>query len=246
VRGVPAAIRALAAFLVLSGSAAAQEPGRRMLEADEAAAFRGVGRLNVAGTRFCTATLISETVIITAAHCLFNPRSHERVPIGEFRFVAGLRLGKTAAVRRAVRAVTHPEFAFNIPTPADVGTDMALIELDRPVPAEDAAAFETAALGVAPLAIVSYARDRAQAPSIQEPCGLATTFAAVAAIDCAVTYGASGAPVFESAGEDRRLVAVVSAMGNALSTGREVTLTVLVAGWIEPLLAALSAAPRDE
>jgi hypothetical protein len=61
-----------------------------------------------------------------------------------------------------------------------------------------------------------------------------------------VTYGASGAPVFETAGEDRRLVAVVSAMGNALSTGREVALTVLVAGWIEPLLTALSAAPRDE
>ena len=46
-----------------------------MLEAEEAVALRGVGRLNVAGTRFCTATLISETVIVTAAHCLFDPRT---------------------------------------------------------------------------------------------------------------------------------------------------------------------------
>ena len=143
-----------------------------MLEADEAAAFRGVGRLNVAGTRFCTATLISETVIVTAAHCLFNPRTRERVPLGEFRFVAGLRLGETAAVRRVVRAVTHPDFAFEgLASPAGVGADLALLELDRPVPAEDAAAFATGDLGAeaAPLAIVSYARDRAQAPSIEAP-----------------------------------------------------------------------------
>ena len=116
------------------------------------------------------------------------------------------------------------------------------------MPAEDAPAFATAGLGAegAPLAIVSYARDRPQAPSIEEPCGLAVTFAGVAALDCAVTYGASGAPVFEGADGDRRLVAVVSAMGKVQATAREVTLAVLVGPWIEPLLAALAAAPRGE
>ena len=188
-----------------------------MLEADEAVAFRGVGRLNVAGTRFCTATLISETVIVTAAHCLFHPRTRERVPLGEFRFVAGLRIGKTAAVRRVVRAVTHPDFAFEgLASPAGVVADLALLELAGRSPAEDAAAFATGDLGAErrPLAIVSYARDRAQAPSIESPCGLASAFAGVAALDCAVNYGASGAPVLQGEEADRRLVAVVSAMGS--------------------------------
>ena len=116
------------------------------------------------------------------------------------------------------------------------------------MPAEDAAAFATGDLGAeaAPLAIVSYARDRAQAPSIESPCGLVSVFAGVAALDCAVNYGASGAPVLQGEEADRRLVAVVSAMGSVLSSGRQVTLAVQVGPWTGPLLEALAAEPREE
>lgn len=217
-----------------------------MLDAEAAAPFRGVGRLNVAGTRFCTATLISDTVIVTAAHCLFHPRTRERVPLAEFRFVAGLRLGKSAAVRRVARAVTQPDFAFEgFASPAGVVADLALLELAAPVTTAEAPAFETGSLGAGPLVIVSYARDRAQAPSIED-CGLASAFDGVAALDCGVDYGASGAPVFQGKAEGRRLVAVVSAMGRVLASEEPVTLAVLVEPWIEPLLAALAAEPRQE
>ena len=56
--------------------------------AEEALAFHGVGRLNIAGSRFCTATLIAPDVIVTAAHCLFHPQTGKRVPESELRFVA--------------------------------------------------------------------------------------------------------------------------------------------------------------
>lgn len=215
-----------------------------MLEADEAAAFRGVGRLNVAGTRFCTATLVSRTLVVTAAHCLFNPRTRARVPLDEFRFVAGLRLGETAAVRRVARAAVHPDFAFEgLASQEGVRADLALLELARPIPHADATAFETGPLGPEPLAIVSYARDRAQAPSIEEPCGLSAVFEGVAAIDCGVNFGASGAPVFQ--GDGRTLVAVVSAMGSVLATEAPVTLVVPVAPWMD-LLAADLAAQAEE
>ena len=174
---VAAALRALAAGLALAGAAAAEAPERRLLEADEAVAFRGVGRLNVAGTRFCTATLISETVIVTAAHCLYHPRSRERVPLGEFRFVAGLRIGETAAVRRVVRAVTHPDFAFEgLASPEGVAADLALLELARPVPAEDAAAFATGDLGAeagrspsSPTPATGRRRRRSSRPAASSP-----------------------------------------------------------------------------
>ena len=42
----------------------------------------------------------------------------------------------------------------------------------------------------------------------------------VLALDCAVNFGASGAPVLEGEGAEARLVAVVSAMGRVLATGR--------------------------
>jgi V8-like Glu-specific endopeptidase len=239
----------LLALLLLAPAAAAQAPERRMLEAEEATAFRGVGRLNVAGRRFCTATLITPSIVVTAAHCLYHPRTHARVPVSELRFVAGLRLGETAAVRRTVRAVTQPDFAFEgLAEFSGVRSDLALIELDEPIPADAALPFATAALapGAAPLAIVSYARDRAQAPSIEAPCGLISTFGGVAALDCAVTYGASGAPVLQGEGDATRLVGVVSAMGRVLASEREVTLSVLVGPEIDALLEALAAAPMDE
>ena len=93
-----------------------------------------VGRLNIAGTRFCTATLIEPAVVVTAAHCLFHPRTQARVPMREIRFVAGLRRGEVAAVRRAVKAVTQPDFAFDgMASYAGVRADLALVELDEPV-----------------------------------------------------------------------------------------------------------------
>jgi protease YdgD len=236
--------RALAALLVLAIPATAQDaPERRMLEAEEAAAFRGVGRLNVAGRRFCTATLISADVVVTAAHCLHHPRTRARVPVTELRFVAGLRLGETAAVRHAVRAVVHPDFTFEgFASFEGVRADLALVQLDAPVAAEAAPAFATASLEQpgAPLAIVSYARDRAQAPSIESPCGVFATFDGVAALDCGVTYGASGAPLFQGEGETTRVVGVVSAMGRVLASDEDVTLAVLFAPALEDLLTLLA------
>lgn len=238
----------LLVVLALTPPALAQGPERRMLEAEEAQAFRGVGRLNLAGTRFCTATLIAPDVVVTAAHCLYHPRTYARVPASELRFVAGLRLGETAAVRRATRAVTRPGFAFEgFAALEEVTADLALVELASPVPEEDARPFATGALDpVAPLAIVSYARDRAQAPSIEAPCLVASTFGGAAAIACAVNYGASGAPVFQGEGAARRLVAVVSAMGKVLATGSDVTLSVLVEPGLDALLEELRAAPLDD
>ncbi len=245
------------AAMLLAGAAAAAPPDarpdgapeRRMLDTEEAVAFHGVGRLNVAGTRFCTATLISETVIITAAHCIFHPRSRARVPLSEFRFVAGLRMGEAVAVRRVARAVIHPEFTFEgLASPAGVSADLALLELADPVPAEEAPAFAPGDLREdgGPIAIVSYARDRAQAPSIEAPCNPVVIFAGVVALHCGVTYGASGAPVLQGGEEGWVLVAVVSAMGAVVATEAEVTLAVLAGAWIAPLLATLAAEPSGE
>jgi protease YdgD len=242
--------RWLAALLVVAAAAEAEPPGRRLLAEEEAAAFRGVGRLNIAGRRFCTATLIEPAVIVTAAHCLFHPRTLERVPLSEFRFVAGLHRGEVAAVRRAVRVAASPDFAFDgIADNAGVRADLALIELDAPVTAEAAAPFAPARLAAGaaggPLAIVSYARDRPHAPSIETPCVAVSVFGPVMALDCAVDYGASGGPVLQGEGPAARLVAVVSAIGRVLASEAEVTLAVLAEPEVARLRAELAVAPFE-
>ena len=208
-----------------------------------------MGRLNVAGTRFCTATLISETVIVTAAHCLFHPRTRAEVPLGEFRFVAGLRMGKSAAVRGVVRAVTQPDFTFEgFASPAGVVADLALLELDergrgggrgglpdrrprggcgpprhrllRPRPG-------AGALDREPVRARRQLRRR----------GGARLRGDLRRLGGAGPPGRGGGPP---------LVAVVSAMGTALASKEPVTIAVLAGPWIEPLLAALAAEPREE
>ena len=234
------------ALLLLATAVAAEGPERRMLEAGEAAAFHGVGRLNVAGSRFCTATLIAPDVIATAAHCLFHPLTGARVADGELRFVAGYRVRERAALRRVAATVVDLGYAFGArATYAGVGADLALGRLDRPVP-EAVAPFATAALADAPpLSIVSYGEDRPHAPSIETPCGIVQRDARVLALDCAVTYGASGSPLFQGEAGDRRLVGVVSAMGGLIRPPVDVTFVRLLGDGLAPLLASLAAVPGE-
>ena len=214
---------------------------RRLIDAADAEPYRGVGRLNIAGTRFCTATLISPRLIVTAAHCLYHPRTGARVPLGEFRFVAGLRRGEVAALAKPVRAVAHPDFVFGAPDLADVGADLALLELDADIPASAAVPFAIGTPDGGPLTIVSYRRGRGQVATAQGPCAPIAAAGAVLTLDCVVTYGISGGPVLAGAGADARVVAVVSAMGRA-SGDRDVALTVLVEPALDGLLAALAEA----
>jgi hypothetical protein len=234
-------LRPVALLLILgalAGSAAAED--RRRLGDDEAAAFRGVGRLNVAGRRFCTAALISDRLAVTAAHCLYHPRTHRPVPLAELRFVAGQMRDEFAALRRVVRAAVPADFVFDgEPSFDSLRRDIALVELDAAVTPDQAVPF---APGAAPgpeaqIEIVSYGRDRAQAPSIQDACRIGALIGEVAALDCGVNLGGSGAPVFAEAKAQRFLWAVVSSTGT-LAAGGEVTLAVRVA----PELAALEAA----
>jgi protease YdgD len=135
--------------------------------------------------------------------------------------------------------VTQPDFAFaGIADAAGVRADLAVLALARPVPEAAAAAYPTGdwEARAGPPVVVSYSRDRAQAPSIED-CPVEVVFGGVAALDCAATYGVSGAPVLQ----DGRVVGVVSAMGRVIESDRPVALAVLLGPSIKPLLESLGA-----
>ncbi len=246
------ATRALRLAVVLAAAATATLTGfggasaadtRRLMTTEEAPAWLGVGRVNSAGARFCTGALIRDGIVATAAHCLFNPRTTARTPLSEIKFVAGLMRGGHAGFRRISAAAIPPDYRFTGTADArHIGADVALLALDRPI--EAAQAFQTRRWGAAaPLTIVSYARDRPHAQSIDDACGVIGRTGTITALDCVVNFGASGAPVFARRPDgSATLVAVVSAQSGGSgerSVGGRRALVVDVAPYLGPLMEQL-------
>jgi protease YdgD len=223
----------LASVLLLTLTAiAASAAGRedRLLGPAEARAYRAIGRLNLAGARFCTAGLISPREIVTAAHCLFHPVTGLIVPVSEMRFVAGLNRGKHAALR-GIEAVAVPaDFVLETARPgASIHRDFAVLRLDAPIGSSEATPLAVGVAGLPrDLAIIGYSRERAQAPSIIDRCLTIHQQGEVLALSCRITFGASGAPVIATIAGASRIYAIASAIAQSAPDRHEATLVVRI------------------
>ena len=108
----------------------------------EAERWAAVGILQVSGGGFCSAALLDQKTVLTAAHCVYPNDTRNIARPSQVTFNAGWRDGITAAKRTAVRIVAHrgydPAQPYDAP---NIAADLAIVELDEPVPADAAQAF---------------------------------------------------------------------------------------------------------
>mgnify|MGYP000002155430 CR=1 FL=1 len=212
-------LSALVACLILvsPNGATAADPSKN---AQSVPGWEAVGRLNIAGRNMCTGALIAPNLVLTAAHCMFNQETGRAVRPNLVKFEAGLNGRRVKASRMVSRVFLHPDYQFRTQAQSQIGYDIAILRLDRPIHGSEIVPFRMAA---APergdsVGVLSYSYNQNNQPSYERACDVLARQAETLVMNCKVDFGASGAPVLAvTPGQRPRVVSVVSAkaaMGN--------------------------------
>ena len=196
----------------------AQSNGSALISLEDRYATEGweaVGRLDIGRHgSFCTATLIRDRLLLTAAHCVYNDGGELRSP-DELTFRAALRNGRAEATRDIVRIVPHPSFEpeDELISIKNIATDIAVLELAQAIRLSSVQPFPISSRPRRgdEVAVVSYGRDREAAPSLQKSCNILTRLRGTVVMNCDIVKGSSGSPVFKVENGRTAIVSVVSA-----------------------------------
>ncbi len=182
--------------------------------------WRAIGRINIAGFRTlqsCTGTLIGPRQVVTAAHCLFDPRTGADKPVhpGRIHFLAGLRVGgfeahglvacvRVAAGYRTKKSASH----------ADRINDLAVIVLRKPLAIRPVDIAQTGSISPgSALTLAGYARHRGQVLTVRHDCKVPRQTGPVLAVRCDAVKGQSGGPVLLRQDGQLKIAAIIAARG---------------------------------
>jgi len=179
----------------------------RQLIETSAYPWSAIGRVNKSIGGFCTGTMVGPKTVLTAAHCLWNPKTRDWLPPSSLHFVAGYRRGEFVKHVRIVDYHKAPAFHFVLkPGVVTAAPDWAYLKL-----AEDISGLtgklEIMSLKPAillkrigketPLIQAGYSQDKAHILTVHNGCHLVGSQSRPALVfhNCDAVRGDSGSPL---------------------------------------------------
>jgi len=196
---------------------------RRIIN-EEGSPWSAIGHINVPRASYCTGSLIASNLVITAAHCVMDPRTRKPWPVDKIHFVAGAKqlkwLGHSTAKclhfplgyeYTVVPKITDPALMSEEVPRRMFSRDMALIVLKDDLKNIPPLQIERAEELPADITLVhaSYPVELRWMLSGHFGCHLLRRDQHLWYTDCDVYWGSSGGPIFVQRKQELNLAAIM-------------------------------------
>jgi len=185
-------------FVAATVQASAQGADRRVPVDPNDPPWNAIAKVQSNIGEHCSGALIAPSVVVTAAHCLYNPRTRAVLQRVSLHVLFGYQRAQYRWHRQVARITVGPGFDGTTGRPQP--GDWARLDLTEAVPVTPLPLFDgSVGLGVE-VALAGYNQDRAQLLMADLACHVlhvATLSGGARFVshDCAATRGTSGAPL---------------------------------------------------